>query len=854
MPYLVNNQGKMELVSDQNYQFWVDRGWQQPTPERMAAHEKAEDERLQREKYESSGQILKTAVEGGLRGLTFGASDWVEKQILDNGEEIRRREESNPGTAFASEAAGMILPALIPGGAEAEAIAAAARATKAAEAAKLIGGAAEAANAARTAQEATRAAEALTALNATKDAGGFRGAAAASYDALKSALGYTPAGFASRAERATVEGVLDALPKTSGLIGRTMERALAEGMGQVPMSLEMAVGQTLHENVIGNPDYTAEALLANPGRVATDAGEMLVFNSLLSSTISGGASAFGKLGEKALNSVTSNRVRGNLEALQAGAYLKSTGASTSDIRKLMRQKGMDGAHQVAMEARELGIFVHPGVDSAEGIIERAEAIKESSGSQIGSLLESADAHYAGLRKVPWHDQGAGITQWAKIKSQFEEPIMNALLSEGTTVPVAKDFAKVLADFDVAYLGKDLDLAGLNRLKSDIGEFLYKNKKVIDPFDKAVGEPVERMMHHVSELVEAGVRDSLGKDGVAALKGLNRKYEVAATIKELTERGMENSRASLDVFANGPIFGMIGHGIGGTAGMAASLAIRALYESRGPSIVAWASGALKEALEPKAAMLGALSKNNDLFRTGILADMKTVFTNPARALSASKAVVTTSLVREDRTREQRIEDYRKKAQEIRVAASPAVLLDRVAQIGDAMRDHAPQTSTSAMLAASRAIQFLGSKLPTPPEPSQTSLLANDFREQPSPREIEKFDRYYRAVLDPRSILKSAAGGHLTAEEVEAVKSVYPRIFESMQSAALEGMINSKGHVPRSVKNSMDLLMGNAPPRNAAAIQGVYAKLASQANAKQPQPGTKKAPENASERLSLHPSNK
>lgn len=83
-------------------------GYAEQTPEQNAARLTAQ---AKDEYYNSLNQKLTTGIEGGLAGLTFGASDY-----LLGDDETKARAEANPGTRMGSEVLGALLPLVMTGG------------------------------------------------------------------------------------------------------------------------------------------------------------------------------------------------------------------------------------------------------------------------------------------------------------------------------------------------------------------------------------------------------------------------------------------------------------------------------------------------------------------------------------------------------------------------------------------------------------------------------------------------------------------------------------------------------------------------------------------------------------------
>lgn len=949
MPYLVNKSGAVESVPAEDVAFLQERGWSPAPPEAVAAFERQQAEAALREKFETPGQLLKTGAEGFLRGATFGASDWLETESgIAQPDDVKARAEINPALATATEIGGMVLPAFATGGAG------------------LAG---------------KGAASAVGAASAT-------GTAAKAFQAAKTALSLTPAGLATTAERAVVKAATRELPETAGLLARVTEKAAAEGLGQVPVGVGMGVGKVLHENAVGDPNYTAEALIANPGRVASDVGEAVLFNATLRSLLVGGDKlarvGLSKAGEK----LSDERLIRWLDEASGGFSMNATNAPAGQVRKLERTKGgKQGLAQIGNEARDLDIVTGKfgGIaDSPDAIRDRAAAVIEEFGAKRKALIEEAQGlidddvaraerfareeaelqgreltaertlaakqaaedaarqqqkafgkeakafekqqaatginegwleklrgrkeealealnaaktngseqeidaarkQYKRVRKALENEEeriaqmkgsaglaerpvapgpvepvsvppviveqvpvkSPGQTTWAEIDSSVRGQIVRGLESEGNTVKVAKAFGELMDDYGVAYGNKNLGLADLTRLKQDIGDFIYKSGRVADPFAKAIADPVKRVYDHIDDLILDGVKAAKGEAGVKALKEYNRALEVAITMKTLAEKGIERGLENNSVHLTGMLGGLAGFSASGFFGAVPGLMATEFVRRRGSAIAGWATGAARDALESRASLLNAMAANNDAIKRGIGTEIRAMLSP-----EAVKRPVVAAMVKAEESAQDRASSFSERASQIRSAANPEVLLQRAAAITGDWQEHAPKTATAVAATSARAVQFLASKLPTPPAPTTEALISGKSAWQASPGQIEKFDRYYNAALDPRSILKSAAAGRLTFEEIEAVRTIYPNLYRQIQLAALESLQKANGMVPRQVKNSLDLLMGAPPSSGSSLVQATYQRAAASKAMRESNspPKSKNTKHTESERVTLH----
>jgi hypothetical protein len=174
---------------------------------------------------------------------------------------------------------------------------------------------------------------------------------------------------------------------------------------------------------------------------------------------------------------------------------------------------------------------------------------------------------------------------------------------------------------------------------------------------------------------------------------------------------------------------------------------------------------------------------------------------------------------------------------KLVSDPANLNDFLSNKVQGLSNHFPQTDQSAKMAALRAVQFLQSKLPAKPKPS-----AFQDAQPTSPAELATFNRYRQAVQNPAILLKQAQHGLVTKETLEAVQTVYPKLFEQMQSELLNAAALHKKPVPFSQQQAVSAILGQpvnsqlTPP----AIQASQASYNTPAPSGGPQQGSKPSP--------------
>lgn len=116
--------------------------------------------------------------------------------------------------------------------------------------------------------------------------------------------------------------------------------------------------------------------------------------------------------------------------------------------------------------------------------------------------------------------------------------------------------------------------------------------------------------------------------------------------------------------------------------------------------------------------------------------------------------------------------------------------------------APATTNSLHLASSRAVQYLSSKLPVE---QQSAPFSEPHK--PSDSEIAKFNRYSSIVENPLSILKQVQQGTLTKESMEAIATVYPKLYQQMQNEVMDHLTQKNAvSLPYSTKLMLSLFTG------------------------------------------------
>ena len=133
-----------------------------------------------------------------------------------------------------------------------------------------------------------------------------------------------------------------------------------------------------------------------------------------------------------------------------------------------------------------------------------------------------------------------------------------------------------------------------------------------------------------------------------------------------------------------------------------------------------------------------------------------------------------------------DEYKKTVRDIKsMLSNPKLLHDKISNATQPLYGAAPNTAQALQKNLLTGVGFLGSKIP--PQP-QNSLLQKT--PEPTKAEIAKFDKYYRAVQNPLEVLHQLSNHTLSSESLEAVKTVYPKIYMKMQQELLGQISDNK----------------------------------------------------------------
>jgi len=171
------------------------------------------------------------------------------------------------------------------------------------------------------------------------------------------------------------------------------------------------------------------------------------------------------------------------------------------------------------------------------------------------------------------------------------------------------------------------------------------------------------------------------------------------------------------------------------------------------------------------------------------------------------------------------------------ANPDKVGEALSALAPDLADHAPTNFALMSSNTMAGIQYLMEAAPKPPPPLFPGGPIPPW--SPSDNEMSKYSRKVHAIFSPMSILDEVKTGTLTRESVDAVKTVYPNLYQAIQTSLKTKLAGASPRDILRIRSKLSYLIddGVDPYKKATRIQMNQAgfapnnkKVAPQANSK------------------------
>jgi hypothetical protein len=159
----------------------------------------------------------------------------------------------------------------------------------------------------------------------------------------------------------------------------------------------------------------------------------------------------------------------------------------------------------------------------------------------------------------------------------------------------------------------------------------------------------------------------------------------------------------------------------------------------------------------------------------------------------------------------------------------------ARVPDVIAATAPETIGTAVATMIRGAQYLKDKAPRSPYEGLPESVSPKW--EPSAADLDRFNRAREAVEDPAKVLQNMAQGYLSPDQMDAIRSVYPAMYEDLRLQITERLLSATKPLTYQQKLAVMSVVGTKA-LGMSAQQAQILQASFGAGAQQPNDGMKK----------------
>jgi hypothetical protein len=173
----------------------------------------------------------------------------------------------------------------------------------------------------------------------------------------------------------------------------------------------------------------------------------------------------------------------------------------------------------------------------------------------------------------------------------------------------------------------------------------------------------------------------------------------------------------------------------------------------------------------------------------------------------------------------------------IESNPALPMDRSAKLTEGLTNGgAPETASQLTIKNALITKYLSDHIP---KPIRINTPFKQVKWTPTDAELSRFERRVHAIQNPLSVIDDLVDGTLSTEAIDAVKTVYPKLFQNIQGRVMQQFMDNPQTVDYNNRIKLSLLLDMPlddalKPENIRALQ---ANFAGQDEAAAAQQGTK-----------------
>lgn len=241
--------------------------------------------------------------------------------------------------------------------------------------------------------------------------------------------------------------------------------------------------------------------------------------------------------------------------------IKAAGGIQSDIARARKQIGRERLTDIGAEFNDYGLT--SALSTPDKTFERATALQQEAGREMGSVLKSADAVPEAATNI-----GALIR---RVKTEILTPLQQNPHTASSPHAdhgmgggsAADQMTGLLEKYLAIYGNKPLTPSVLHEMRTNISQDLYGLRGNRDPWASAYKDALHDFRGVVSDEIAQGIERA--KLDTAPWRAANRKYEVAARAEEFADKGMDRAHGNNWISPTEFLAGLAGAGMGSSRG-------------------------------------------------------------------------------------------------------------------------------------------------------------------------------------------------------------------------------------------------------------------------------------------------
>ena len=567
---------------------------------------------------------------------------------------------------------------------------------------------------------------------------------------------------------------------------QVVKKALPEIAGSAVEGAALGAGKLISEDALGRAEFNGENLIAHMGGGALLGGGAGAAIGGVKTVLPGVKGAFGSL-----KGSVANKLKRYTNSGDAAIELVNL-PPAKQLKEITRNPNF-GGDLVQYLRNDIDLANTAVGDLAQKNLQAITASKNKISTAIKELDEAANLAQFQVQRKPFFDN---IKQ--RLNPYLDRTAAKEALGEADLKKLVQ-FEKTLDAY--AKRSTPVTFSELNKLKQsfddaaafDVTKTNFE-RKVARDLRFAVKEEIETLGDQLDVvLTNKGLTNYKG--AIGELKAANKAYSIGTTIKdpllkkELKQQDLLSLKDIVALSAGSLIDPTLG-GLAVLAGKAANSDLR-----RKISVLA-------DIERANQATTKSIKQASEGFVSGARAVKKPiknslkVLTNSQLSIAEDGAV--------PKTRRAAFNNMRQNVNE--KFADMDGQANLIALNTMAVNSAAPNTAMAMAATLNRALAFLASRMPQDNQGIETQLFKREY--QPSDFELSQFERYIQAIEAPLTLLDDLQAGTLTQEHVEALREVYPELYNEIRSNLTDQIIQAKKPLPYSKRIAISNLFNIA----------------------------------------------